>query len=73
MNNRRDIRDKRGLSPRTQPARGSYAEQRIAELRADRDKYNVNDLGYYKGGVPKANRGTLRGESLGPAGDFHSP
>jgi DnaJ-class molecular chaperone len=30
MNNRRDTRDIRGVSPRRTPARGSYAEQRIA-------------------------------------------
>ena len=37
-------RDKRGLSPKSKPQRGSYAEQRISELRKERAKYNVNDL-----------------------------
>lgn len=36
-------------------------------------KYNVNDLGYYNGGVPRANRGSLRGTSIGEPGAFHSP
>lgn len=30
MNNRRDLRDVRGVVGRSAPARGSYAEQRIA-------------------------------------------
>jgi len=73
MNYRRDLRNKQGLSPRTPAARGSYAEQRIAELKAERAKYNVNDLGYYNGGVPRANRGTIRGKAMGEVGSFHSP
>lgn len=36
--------------------------------------YNVNDLGYFNGGVPRKNRGIIRGENGGgPVGDFHSP
>lgn len=35
--------------------------------------YNVNDLGYYQGGVPRKNRGTVRGNSMGEPGTFHSP
>ena len=66
-------RDGRGVSPRSKPARGSYAEQRIQELKREREKYNVNDLGYYNGGVPRKNRGAVRGDALGPAGEFHNP
>ena len=36
MMNQRDQRDKRGLSPRQKPKRGSYAEMRLAELKAER-------------------------------------
>merc|ERR1719230_1985189 len=43
----REQRDKRGVSPRQQAARGSYAEQRLAELQKEREKYNVSFLGYY--------------------------
>jgi len=42
-------------------------------LKAERAKYNVNDLGYYNGGVPRPRRGPIRGDAMGPAGDFHSP
>lgn len=73
MNNKRDLRDHRGLSPRQRPSRGSYAEQRIQELKEEREKYNVNDLGYYRGGVPRINRGALRGDATGRAGEWHSP
>lgn len=71
---RRDNRDKSGLSSsRKGPVRGSYAEQRVAELAKERAKYNVNDLGYYNGGVPRQNRGSVRGSSIGEPGGFHSP
>jgi len=33
----------------------------------------VNHLGYYNGGVPRYNRGSIRGEAGGEAGSFHSP
>jgi hypothetical protein len=73
MNHRRDLRNKDGNISRTPAARGSYAEQRIQELKRERARYNVNDLGYYNGGVPRKNRGTVRGESLGEPDSFHSP
>lgn len=73
MNFRRDLRNKDGHVSKEKPARGSYAEQRIEELRRERKRYNVNDLGYYNGGVPRRNRGTLRGDALGYPGDYHSP
>ena len=69
----REERDKRGVSPRQAAARGSYAEIRMAELRKQREKYNANDLGYYKGGVPRADRGAIRGSALAAPGVFHSP
>ena len=37
---------------RDRPTRGSYAEYRMMELKRERDRYNVNHRGYYKGGVP---------------------
>ena len=33
----------------------------------------MNDLGFYRGGVPRENRGAIRGDSLGVPGEFHSP
>lgn len=66
-------RDKRGLSPKSKPKRGTYAEERINQLRKEREKYNVNDLGYYRGGVPRKHRGAIRGEALMQPGYFHSP
>jgi curved DNA-binding protein CbpA len=73
MNQRRDLRNKAGNLDKTPAVRGSYAEQRLAELKKEREKYNVNDLGYYNGGVPRKHRGTMRGEALGEPGRFHSP
>lgn len=64
-------RDRHGVIAKEK--RGKYAEQRMAELAADREKYNVNHLGYYKGGVPQPNRGPIRGNALGRPGHFHSP
>lgn len=60
-----------GRSPKKAPSVGSYAEERLAELKREREKYNVNDLGFYRGGNPSKGRGTIRGAALGPAGEFH--
>lgn len=49
---RPDLRDESGNIPAAKPAIGSYAEERAAELAEERKKYNVNYLGYYKGGLP---------------------
>lgn len=46
------MRDKSGVTPKEQAARGSYAEERLQQLKKEREKYSVNHLGYYKGGVP---------------------
>lgn len=73
MNENRELRNKTGLSPRSAPARRSYAEQRLAELKKEREKYNVNDIGFYRGGVPKRGRGNVRGNATGAPGVFHSP
>jgi hypothetical protein len=45
----------------------------MAELKSDRKKYNVNDLGLYMGGLPVKNRGALRGSALGFVGEHHQP
>jgi hypothetical protein len=55
------------------PKAGSYAEERLAELKAERRKYNANDLGYYMGGLPQKGRGAIRGTALGFTGEFHQP
>ena len=73
MENRRDKRDKTGMIPKDKPVRGSYAEDRLKQLKKDRNQYNVNPLGYYQGGVPRKNSGTIRGKSMGNPGEFHSP
>jgi curved DNA-binding protein CbpA len=52
MDQRRDKRDKSGMIPKDKPARGSYAEDRLNQLKKDREQYNVNHLGYYSGGIP---------------------
>jgi len=69
----KDMRDKSGLFPTEKPKRGSYAEDRLQELQRERDKYNVNHLGYYKGGLPQKGKGNIRGKALGRPQDFHSP
>ena len=53
--------------------RGSYAEERLAQLKKDRDQYNVNHLGYYQGGNPVKGRGPIRGKAIGNTGEFHTP
>lgn len=65
-------RDRQG-QVRSAPAPGSYAETRLAELAEERKKYNVNHLGYYRGGVPQKGRGSMRGAAMGEPGEFHQP
>ena len=50
---RTDLRNAAGDVPKPKHAPGSYAEERLAELKEQRKMYNVNHLGYYRGGVPK--------------------
>jgi len=73
MDKRRDKRDKTGMVPKGKPVRGSYAEDRLNQLKKDREQYNVNYLGYYSGGLPTKNRGPIRGKAIGNVGEFHSP
>jgi len=73
MYHNRESRDVMGNSPKKGPKRGSYAEERLAELKRERQMYGVNDLGYYNGGVPRKNRGKIRGKAMSEPGEFHSP
>jgi DnaJ-class molecular chaperone len=70
---RPDLRDGAGNTPVDAAAPGSYAETRLRELKEERKKYNANDLGYYRGGVPMKNRGPLRGSATGMVNEFHHP
>jgi hypothetical protein len=56
MDARRDKRDKSGMVPKEAPVRGSYAEDRLNQLKKDREQYKVNQLGYYKDGIPQKDR-----------------
>jgi len=70
-------RDSTGHMASQQPEKGSFAAQRQKELKEARDKYNVNYLGYYNGGLPVKGKGRNRrnnkGTSLGLTGEFHDP
>lgn len=70
---RADLRDAAGNTPVMANDPTSYAAERIAELKSQRQKYNVNDLGYYKGGLPRRDGGNIRGTALGSPGSFHLP
>ena len=72
MEFRRDMRDKSGVTPKDAPKKGSYAEERLAQLKVEREKYNVNYLGYYRGGLPSRGRGAMRGTAMGNPGEVHS-
>lgn len=71
------VRDKTGHMPRATPVKGSFEEDRLNELRREREKYNVNFMGYYNGGLPQKGLGRVRrsnrGKSLGEPGLPHSP
>lgn len=70
--NRADLRDAAGNTALKKNDPSSYAAERLAELKMQRQKYNVNDLGYYRGGLPQRDNGTVRGSALGAPGEFHS-
>lgn len=70
---RADMRDAAGNTAVAKNDPTSYAAERIAELKAQREKYNVNDLGYYKGGLPRRDGGNVRGTGLSSPGSFHQP
>lgn len=64
------MRDAAGNTPLAKDP-GAYALERMAELKEQRAKYNVNHLGNYQGGLPQKGRGSVRGTALGPIGEFH--
>ena len=61
----------RNVEEEASPKAGSYAETRLKELKEQRKKYNVDDFGYYRGGLPQKKKGPVRGNSLGRPGYFH--
>lgn len=73
MAKNRKMRDRSGHVPSPTPMRGSYAEYRIKQLEKEREKYNVNFLGFYNGGLPQKHKGSVRGSALDEPGQFHSP
>jgi hypothetical protein len=66
-------RDQTGNVVKPGPLKGSYAEYRLEKLKEWRQKFNVDDFGAYKGGVPRKNNGGKRGNAWGVPGDFHNP
>ena len=64
-------RDETGNVPIKAAAPGSYAAERLAELKEQREQYNANHLGFYRGGVPVRGKGAVRGTSMGRPGGFH--
>ena len=70
---RNDLRDAAGNTPIVSPAADSYAAERKRDLAEQRKQYNVNDMGFYRGGIPQPGRGNLRGSAIGSPGEFHSP
>jgi hypothetical protein len=73
MNEATAERDKTGHVIKPMPMKGSYAEYRLEKLKELRKQFNVDDHGFYKGGVPAAFKGTIRTNSGGIVGEFHSP
>ncbi len=66
-------RDESGNSIKPSPLKGSYAEYRAEKLKEWRNKFNVNNQGLYKGGVPRRDNGPVRGDALAPPGMYHNP
>lgn len=73
MEQHRKMRDVTGHVPKPKPARGSYAEHRLKYLEKEREMFNVNHLGYYRGGLPQKDRGNARGNANYAPGFPHNP
>ena len=73
MEKHRKKRDVTGHVPKPKPVRGSYAEYRLNYLEKEREKYNVNHLGYYNGGLPRKGLGSIRGNAANLPGSQHFP
>jgi len=50
---------------------GSYADFKMENLKKYQKEFNLDHLGNYKGGVPKYNKGSVRGNSIGQPGAPH--
>ncbi|CAD8174946.1 unnamed protein product [Paramecium octaurelia] len=50
-----------------------YAKEKQEYLKKERSVFNVDDLGRYKGGVPRPNKGYVRGNALMGVGQYHRP
>lgn len=73
MENNQKERDNSGNVPGAKPLKGTYAEYRAEKLMEWRKKFNVDQNGFFKGGVPRQGRGNIRGDSLGAPGAYNDP
>lgn len=73
MNEANAERDITGNKIKPSPLKGSYAEYKLEKLKEMRKEFNVDDNGFYKGGVPAPFKGSVRGTALGNIGMAHSP
>lgn len=73
MEENKPERDLAGNKVKPSPLKGSYAEYRLEKLKEWRKKFDVDNHGFYKGGVPRRNGGATRGNAWAPPGVFHSP
>jgi len=51
----------------------SYAAQKQEILKEERKKFNIDEFGRFKGGVPQKGKGAIRGSALGSPGSMHDP
>ncbi len=66
-------RDVTGNTIKPAAMKGSYAEYRLEKLKEWRSQFNLDDLGNYKGGVPRKGRGPVKGNAMGVHGMHHNP
>jgi DnaJ-class molecular chaperone len=64
-------RDSSGNQIKPGPKKGSYADYRLEKLKELRKQFNVDAHGFYKGGIPRPLKGSVRGNSAGLPGDTH--
>jgi curved DNA-binding protein CbpA len=73
MEENQQNRDVQANQVKPGPMKGSYAEYRLEKLKELRKQHDVDNHGFYKGGVPKQGRGAVRGNAWAQPGAFHEP
>ncbi|KAM3131509.1 DnaJ subfamily B member 9 [Paramecium bursaria] len=72
-NRQQQVRNDDGTYDQPGQQASEYAQKKMDYLKKEREIFNVDDFGHYKGGLPQKDKGYLRGGALGYVGELHYP